>query len=44
MYKCFECQHELTQKDIEKRIICPYCSARIIVKTRPEIPKLVKAR
>jgi len=43
-YKCFECQRELTDKDIEKRIICPYCGARVIVKTRPETPKKVKAR
>ena len=44
MYKCLDCQHELTQKDIEKRIICPYCSSRIVAKSRPAQPKLVKAR
>jgi DNA-directed RNA polymerase subunit RPC12/RpoP len=44
MYKCFECQHALTPKDIEKRIICPYCGSRIVLKTRPETLKKVKAR
>jgi DNA-directed RNA polymerase subunit RPC12/RpoP len=43
-YKCFYCQKTLTKLDIEKRIICPYCSARIIMKTRPETLKKVKAR
>ncbi|MEM4247903.1 MAG: DNA-directed RNA polymerase subunit P [Candidatus Nanoarchaeia archaeon] len=44
MYKCFECQHQLSVKDIEKRIICPYCGSRIVLKTRPETLKKVKAR
>ena len=44
MYKCFECQKILSKSDIEKRIICPYCGARLVVKTRPETLKKVKAR
>lgn len=44
MYKCFKCQRELSKKDIEKRIICPYCGARLVVKTRPRTLKKVKAR
>ena len=44
MYKCFECQKLLSKKEIEKRIICPYCGARLVVKTRPETLKKVKAR
>lgn len=43
-YKCWSCQKLLTAKDIEKRIICPYCSSRIVVKTRPPVLKKVKAR
>jgi len=44
MYKCFNCGKELTLKDIEKRIICPYCGSRVIMKKRPETVKQVKAR
>lgn len=44
MYKCFNCQKNLSAKDIEKRIICPYCGSRTILKTRPETLKKVKAR
>jgi len=43
-YKCFYCQKTLSKLDIEKRIICPYCSARVIMKTRPGTLKKVKAR
>lgn len=43
-YKCFSCQKTLTEKDIEKRIICPYCGSRIILKARPKTLKKVKAR
>jgi len=44
MYKCFDCQKTLSKKEIEKRIICPYCGARLVVKTRPGTLKKVKAR
>ncbi|MGB9675176.1 MAG: DNA-directed RNA polymerase subunit P [Candidatus Nanoarchaeia archaeon] len=45
MYKCFYCQKELTDVDINKRIICPFCSARILFKVRPKgIVTKVKAR
>ncbi|MBD3262943.1 DNA-directed RNA polymerase subunit P [Candidatus Woesearchaeota archaeon] len=44
MYKCFKCQKELSDKEIKKRIICPYCGSRLVVKSRPETIKKVKAR
>ena len=44
MYKCFGCGHELTKEEVDRRIICPYCGSRIIVKTRPGTLKKVKAR
>jgi len=43
-YKCFNCGKEIDPKQVEKRIICPHCGSRIIIKTRPEVLKKVKAR
>ncbi len=42
-YKCFNCKDEIPEKLIERRIICPSCGSRILIKTRPEIIKKVKA-
>jgi DNA-directed RNA polymerase subunit P len=44
MYKCFGCGHKLTKEEVDRRIICPYCGSRVIVKTRPKTLKQVKAR
>jgi len=43
-YKCFECGKEIDPKSIRRRIICPYCGSRILVKSRPPVLKKVKAR
>jgi len=42
-YKCFDCAKEITAKEIERRIICPYCGSRVIAKSRPGTVKHVKA-
>ncbi|MCK4634861.1 MAG: DNA-directed RNA polymerase subunit P [Candidatus Aenigmarchaeota archaeon] len=44
MYKCMNCEKSVTQEDLKKRIRCPFCGYRIIVKNRPEIIKKVEAR
>ena len=44
MYKCFNCG-----KDVEislktaKKVICPHCGYRILIKARPKVAKVVKA-
>ena len=43
-YKCFNCGKEIDAKGIERRVICPYCSSRIIKKVRPAVIKKIKAR
>jgi|APSaa5957512622_1039677.scaffolds.fasta_scaffold01867_19 DNA-directed RNA polymerase subunit RPC12/RpoP len=43
-YKCFNCQREIDAKNVERRVICPYCGSRIISKSRPPVIKKVKAR
>ena len=43
MYKCMNCEKKITDEDIRKRIRCPFCGYRIIVKNRPEVVKKVKA-
>ncbi|RLJ06555.1 MAG: DNA-directed RNA polymerase subunit P [Candidatus Aenigmatarchaeota archaeon] len=45
MYKCMKCGKEV-EIDLKtaKKIICPHCGYRIIMKTRPKIIKKVIAR
>jgi len=42
-YKCFECNKDIADRYLEKRIRCPYCGSKIIFKARNNITK-VKAR
>jgi len=37
------CGKEVPKEDIRKRIRCPYCGYRILLKDRPETVKKVKA-
>lgn len=43
-YNCFGCGKEIDSKLVEKRLICPYCGYRIVVKARKKGLKQVKAR
>ena len=43
-YRCFSCGKEIDPKNVKRRIICPYCGSRIIIKSRPNVIKKVKAR
>jgi len=38
------CGKDVSEEDMKKRIRCPYCGYRILLKKRPQIPKKVKAR
>jgi len=44
MYKCLNCGKILQEKDVQKRVICPYCGYRIVIKMRPQTIKEVLAR
>ena len=44
MYKCMNCGKETTEEEMRKRIRCPFCGYRILVKNRTEVIKKVKAR
>jgi DNA-directed RNA polymerase subunit RPC12/RpoP len=44
MYKCFNCGKEVDViLKAAKKIICPQCGYRILVKNRPKTSKTVKA-
>jgi len=38
------CGKETTEEEMRKRIRCPFCGYRILVKNRTEVIKKVKAR
>ena len=40
-YRCIQCKKEFAMED---KIRCPFCGMRIIVKSRPEFRKRVRAR
>lgn len=44
MYKCVNCGKEVSGEELSKRIRCPFCGYRILLKKRPEIVKKVKSR
>lgn len=44
MYKCMNCGKEVSKEDLKKRIRCPFCGYRILLKKRPEIVRKVKGR
>lgn len=43
-YKCPNCANFVKQEQVLRRIICPHCGSRIIMKARPKTIKKVKAR
>lgn len=44
MYNCINCGKEVSEEELKKRIRCPYCGYRILLKRSPEIVKKVRAR
>ena len=42
-YKCFSCNHKISDETLGKRIRCPYCGSKMLFKSRSTITK-VKAR
>jgi DNA-directed RNA polymerase subunit P len=42
-YICFQCRREIKLAEL-KKIRCPYCGGKILIKKRPEIIKKIKAR
>lgn len=44
MYRCMKCSKEVKIEPKEKRIRCPYCGHKILVKARSGAVKEVKAR
>lgn len=33
-YKCLNCRKEVSTEDVKKRVRCPYCGYRILIKVR----------
>jgi DNA-directed RNA polymerase subunit RPC12/RpoP len=38
-YKCFKCAKVIDQKYIQKRVQCPFCGSKIIIKQRTRISR-----
>lgn len=43
-YLCISCKRKVPHDIIHKKVKCPYCGGKILVKLRPNSIKLVKAR
>jgi DNA-directed RNA polymerase subunit P len=43
-YLCWNCKKVVTFDVSTIGLICPYCGSRIFYKTRPSMPRHVKAR
>ncbi len=39
-YKCFKCEKKVTNKNLEKRFVCPYCGSKIFFKPRTKVKKI----
>jgi DNA-directed RNA polymerase subunit RPC12/RpoP len=44
VYICQNCSHEIKEEQVRVRVICPYCSSRILFKSRGVAGSTVKAR
>jgi len=44
VYVCQNCSHEIKEEQVRGRVICPYCSSRILFKSRGVAGSTVKAR
>ncbi len=41
MYKCFNCNKELKDEQIKKRVRCVYCGSKIVFKSRVSSVKIL---
>jgi len=39
-YKCFMCNHEISDELVKRRVRCPYCGSKIIFKKRSSTTKV----
>ena len=39
-YKCFDCNKQVSQEYLGKKIRCPYCGSKILFKPRSVMTKL----
>jgi len=44
MYKCLNCGKDVSLEELKKRVRCPYCGYRILLKKQTGIERKVKAR
>lgn len=44
VYVCQNCSESIKETQIKHRVICPYCSSRVLFKARSVSNKPVKAR
>lgn len=44
MYKCLNCQKEITAEQIKDVVRCPFCGFRVMMKERGKNPVKIKAR
>ncbi|MEM3126964.1 MAG: DNA-directed RNA polymerase subunit P [Candidatus Woesearchaeota archaeon] len=42
-YKCFDCNKQVSQEYVGKKVRCPYCGSKMLFKPRSVINK-IKAR
>lgn len=42
-YLCTNCRRKVDYKLIQKKVKCPYCGNKILIKVRPNIVKHIKA-
>ncbi len=40
VYKCFKCEKKISNKDLDKRFVCPSCGSKIFYKPRIKTKKL----
>ncbi|MEM1687971.1 MAG: DNA-directed RNA polymerase subunit P [Nanopusillaceae archaeon] len=43
-YLCINCGRKVPHDQIKKRVKCPYCGGKILIKTRSNFVKHIKAR
>ncbi|PIO00244.1 DNA-directed RNA polymerase subunit P [archaeon CG10_big_fil_rev_8_21_14_0_10_43_11] len=43
-YKCFDCGRTVEAEHVRRRVRCPYCSSKILLKQRPSVRKKIPAR
>jgi len=39
-YKCFKCGKKVTNTNLDKRFVCPFCGSKIFYKPRTKVKKV----